>query len=92
MFIVVVVPDTVKLPDTNTPPPTVKSEVTVTSSGKPIVTVPLDLDTVVSLAVAFIPITAPVAESLRATAPPVTAKSPESKLATPLVVVDASSI
>ena len=60
-------------------------------SGKPTVTVPFVRLTSTSFAVPLTARTAPVVASLRVTSPEETSKSPESKLATPLFDVEASS-
>ena len=60
-------------------------------SGRPTVTVPLVRLTAISFAVPSTASTAPVVAFLRVTSPEVTSKSPESKLATPLLAEVASS-
>jgi hypothetical protein len=64
---------------------TVSAFPTITLSGRPTVTVPLDLETSTSFAVPLTAITAPVALSARVTLPEETEKSPLSKEATPLL-------
>ena len=63
----------------------------LTLLGNPTVTVPFVLETSTSLDVPLIPKTAPVVKSARVTLPFETTKSPLLKLATPILVSEASS-